>query len=79
MARHKVTSPITGSVWVHSVGVGQRVAAGTTLLVLESMKMEVPVETTVDGEVTWLAPGGQMLAPGDVVAIVDDSPAPARP
>ncbi len=71
MARHEIKSSITGSVWIHSVGVGQRVFAGNTLLVLESMKMEIPVETPVDGEVVFLQAPGTIVNEGDVVAAVE--------
>lgn len=74
MAKHSIRSPVGGSVWTHSVGVGQRVVAGTTLLICEVMKTEFPVETPVDGEVTWLAACGQTLEADDLVAIVDDKP-----
>lgn len=79
MAKHSIRSTVGGSVWTHSVGVGQRVLAGTTLLICEVMKTEFPVETPVDGEVTWLAACGQTLEVNDLVAIVDDAPALAQP
>ncbi len=72
MAKKNIESPITGSVWTHSVGVGQQVTAGTTLVILESMKMEIPVESPCDGEVTWLRACGDMINVGDVVATVDE-------
>lgn len=74
--KHTVEAPIAGSVWAHSVGVGQRVTAGTTLVILECMKMEIPVEAPCDGEVTWLRPQGDTINQGDSVAILDDAPAP---
>ena len=43
MARIAVRSEITGKVWKIETEPGQRVADGDTLLVLESMKMEIPV------------------------------------
>jgi acetyl-CoA carboxylase biotin carboxyl carrier protein len=46
-----VTAHITGTVWRIEVKVGQRVAAGDTLVILESMKMEMPVEAEVAGTV----------------------------
>jgi biotin carboxyl carrier protein len=51
--------------------VGQRVFAGNTILILECMKTEFPVESPVDGEITWLAACGTTLAADDLVAIVD--------
>jgi acetyl-CoA carboxylase biotin carboxyl carrier protein len=43
MARIAVKSEIAGKVWKVETRPGQRVADGDTLLVLESMKMEIPV------------------------------------
>ncbi len=68
--RHELRSPVTGSVWIHSVGVGQEVSAGTVVLVLECMKMEVPLETAVDGTVTELVEPGTQVGEGDVVAVI---------
>jgi biotin carboxyl carrier protein len=79
MAKHSIRSPVGGSVWTHSVGVGQRVVAGTTLLICEVMKTEFPIESPIDGEVEWLAPCGQTLESDDLVAIVSDAPTRAQP
>jgi len=40
----KVTAPVTGTVWKIQVKVGDSVAEGQPLVILESMKMEIPVE-----------------------------------
>lgn len=71
MARHEIRAPVGGTVWAHSVGVGQRVLAGTTLLICEVMKCEVPVESPVDGVITWLRPCGDTIEVDDVVAVLD--------
>jgi acetyl-CoA carboxylase biotin carboxyl carrier protein len=47
----EVKSPITANVWKVLVKVGQAVKAGETLTILESMKMEIPVESPVAGTV----------------------------
>ena len=72
MAKHSIKAPVGGSVWTHSVGVGQRVVAGTVLLICEVMKTEFPVETTIDGVVSWLRPCGDQIEADDVVATLDD-------
>jgi biotin carboxyl carrier protein len=72
MAKRVVESPITGSVWTNAVGVGQHVTEGTTLVILECMKMEITVEAPCDGEVTWLKASGDTVNQGDAVAILDD-------
>jgi biotin carboxyl carrier protein len=68
--RHELRSPVTGSVWMHAVGVGQHVCAGTVVLIIECMKMEMPIETAVDGTVAALVEPGTQLVEGDVVAVI---------
>jgi acetyl-CoA carboxylase biotin carboxyl carrier protein len=51
MARHEVESEVQGNVWKIEVAEGQQVAEGDVLLILESMKMEIPVESPVAGTV----------------------------
>lgn len=50
----EVESPVTGSVWRVTCAVGDEVVTGDTLLIIESMKMEIPVEADADGAVTEL-------------------------
>ena len=65
---------ITANVILVRVEVGQRVAEGDELVVLESMKMEIPVLAPVDGIVSQVAlAAGATVAEGDLVAIVDDA------
>jgi urea carboxylase len=52
-----VSSPVSGSVWRIAATAGQRVAAGDTLVLIESMKMEVAVTAPVDGVVRELRCG----------------------
>lgn len=70
--RHKVTAVVSGTVWMLSVGVGQKVFAGSQLMVLECMKMEIPVEAPADGTVVELAESGRSITEGDVVAVIED-------
>ncbi|HQY61566.1 MAG: acetyl-CoA carboxylase biotin carboxyl carrier protein subunit [Myxococcales bacterium] len=46
-----VTAHITGTVWKIEVKVGDEVNEGDTCVILESMKMEMPVEAPVSGKV----------------------------
>lgn len=48
----EVRSEVAGSVWKVLVGVGDSVAADDELMILESMKMEIPVEAPGAGTVT---------------------------
>ncbi len=47
-----VKSDIAGQVWKIEVEVGREVATGDVLIILESMKMEIPVEAPAAGVVT---------------------------
>ncbi|MBC8131719.1 MAG: acetyl-CoA carboxylase biotin carboxyl carrier protein subunit [Deltaproteobacteria bacterium] len=47
-----VRAHITGTVWKIEVAVGDKVTEGQTLVILESMKMEMPVESPANGQVT---------------------------
>jgi acetyl-CoA carboxylase biotin carboxyl carrier protein len=47
-----VNAHITGTVWKIEVKVGDSVTEGQTVVILESMKMEMPVEATAAGKVT---------------------------
>ncbi len=57
-----VNSPLTGRVIALSVNVGDAVDAGATLLVIESMKMEIPVEAEFGGTVAEI-----LVAEGDEI------------
>jgi urea carboxylase len=66
-----VESHVPGSVWKLEVKPGQRVKRGQTLLIVESMKMEIAVEAPSDGEVVELLVGeGRAVAPGQRVAVL---------
>jgi len=49
MAKTELMSPVTGTVWKIERSVGDRVEEGESVLILESMKMEIPLEATVSG------------------------------
>ncbi len=54
MARLEVASEVTGNVWKLEAEVGASVNAGDPLIILESMKMEIPVEAPQAGTVAKL-------------------------
>jgi len=68
----EVRTEITANVWQVRVEVGQTVAEGDELVILESMKMEIPVEAPHAGTVTEIrvAPEDQ-ITEGDVVAVIE--------
>ncbi|WP_210492928.1 biotin/lipoyl-binding carrier protein [Microvirga antarctica] len=68
MAKIDVSSEMTGSIWKILVQVGQDVEEGDTLILIEAMKMEIPVAASDSGKVCEiLVAEGDMVADGDVV------------
>jgi len=71
--RHNVESDVQGNVWKVEVAVGDRVRAGDVLVILESMKMEIPVEAPADGVVVELRVAFEdAVEEAAVVAVIDD-------
>ena len=72
MATHNVESEVTGSVWKVQVEVGDSVSEGDVILILESMKMEIPVESPTDGTVAELRVQPEEAVQEDqVVAVIE--------
>lgn len=64
----EIPAPITGTVWKIAVSLGDAVKEGQTLVVLESMKMEMPVEAPESGKVREIPVSeGQAVEEGDVL------------
>ncbi|MFG7489345.1 urea carboxylase [Methylorubrum rhodesianum] len=67
-----VPTTVPGNVWKVLVGEGEAVAAGQTVAILESMKMEVAVTAPVGGRVREIrAQPGRTLRGGDLVAVLE--------
>lgn len=62
MAKLKVGSPVTGTVWKVERAVGDHVKEGDAVMILESMKMEIPLEAPADGLLVELC-----VRPGEAV------------
>jgi len=72
MARIPVRSEITGKVWKIEAQTGQRVVDGDTLMILESMKMEIPVHVADAGTVAEiLVKEEDSVAEGQELALLD--------
>lgn len=68
----EVRSEMVANVWKVVVKAGDQVAAGDSLVILESMKMEIPVESPADGTVREVrVEEGGVVQEGDVIAIVE--------
>jgi acetyl-CoA carboxylase biotin carboxyl carrier protein len=63
-----VEAHITGTVWKIECRVGQQIEEGDTVAILESMKMEMPVEAEDEGTVkAILVEEGQSVSEGDAL------------
>jgi acetyl-CoA carboxylase biotin carboxyl carrier protein len=67
-----VEAHITGTVWKIECQIGQEIEEGDTLVILESMKMEMPVEAEDDGVVREIrCEEGQSVSEGDTLVILE--------
>ena len=68
----EVVAEMVANVWKVLVAAGDEVAEGDTLVILESMKMEIPVITEQGGKVAELKVAeGDVVQEGDVIAVVE--------
>jgi biotin carboxyl carrier protein len=69
----EVRAEITANVWQVRVEVGQHVEVGDELVILESMKMEIPVVAPIAGTISELAvaPDDQVKE-GDLIAVIGE-------
>jgi acetyl-CoA carboxylase biotin carboxyl carrier protein len=71
MADFRVKSEIAGSVWKIEVAIGDTVGEDDTLIVLESMKMEIPLLAPRAGVVKEiLVAEGEPIAEGDIAVVL---------
>jgi acetyl-CoA carboxylase biotin carboxyl carrier protein len=67
-----IEAHITGTVWKIEVKVGDAVAEGDTVVILESMKMEMPVEAEDEGTVAKVVvEEGQSVSEGDTLVVLE--------
>ncbi|WP_043359936.1 biotin/lipoyl-binding carrier protein [Belnapia sp. F-4-1] len=72
MAELRVRVELTAAVWKIEASPGQQVAEGDVLMILESMKMEIPVESPRAGTVkSILVAEGDEVQEGQVVLLLD--------
>jgi acetyl-CoA carboxylase biotin carboxyl carrier protein len=68
----QVLAEMVANVWKVVASPGQAVSEGDPLVILESMKMEIPVETPVAGTVTEIhVREGGVVQEGDVIAVIE--------
>jgi len=68
----EVRAEMVANVWQVVASEGESVADGDTLVILESMKMEIPVLAEGPGTVTKLAVAeGDVVQEGDLIAVIE--------
>ena len=71
MSHAKIRTEVAGTVWKIVATKGATLAAGETILIMESMKMEIPIEAPHAGTLTeLLVAEGDVLKEDDVVAVL---------
>ncbi len=69
----EIKAHITGTVWKIKVAVGDKVDEGDVLVIIESMKMEMPIEAMDPGTVKEIrCKEAQAVAEGEVLLFIDD-------
>jgi biotin carboxyl carrier protein len=68
----EIRAEMVANVWKVVATAGDQVSDGDTLVILESMKMEIPVVAECDGTLTQLAVNeGDVVQEGDLIAVID--------
>ena len=66
-----ILAEMVANVWKVVAAEGDTVSEGDTLVILESMKMEIPVESPIAGTVTAMrVQEGGVVQEGDVIAVI---------
>ena len=72
MARLEITSEVTGNVWKIEAAVGDQLDEEDVIMVLESMKMEIPIEASSGGRLVELLVKEEDAVDEDqVVAVIE--------
>lgn len=72
--KHQVAAPIAGTIWKITTTVGSEVAEEDTVIIMESMKMEMPVEAGRSGKIKEIhVKEGQPVTEGQLLFVVEES------
>ncbi|MDD7460655.1 MAG: sodium-extruding oxaloacetate decarboxylase subunit alpha [Treponema sp.] len=76
-----ITAPVAGTLFKQCFTNGTKVTKGQTVIIIESMKMELEVKSTADGTITYTVAPGTQIQNGQVLATIGGvvSAAPAAP
>lgn len=72
MTKHDIRSEMTGTVWKIPVSTGDTVQEGDDVVILEAMKMEIPVAAPATGRIASIEVAeGASVAEGDLIAVIE--------
>lgn len=74
-----ITAPVAGTLLKHVVPAGSTVKKGDTVIMIESMKMELEVKATADGPITYTVQPGTQITAGQVIANIGGGAVVAAP
>jgi oxaloacetate decarboxylase alpha subunit len=66
-----VAAPVAGTILKYAVAEGADIAAGDTIIIIESMKMELDIKATSAGKVHFLVPAGAQVASQQPIAEIN--------
>jgi oxaloacetate decarboxylase alpha subunit len=66
-----IAAPVAGTLLKHQVGEGTQVVSGDTIIIIESMKMELEIKATAAGKVRFLVPTGTQVAAQQPIAEIN--------
>ena len=73
MAINRIESLVTGTVWKIERQIGDTLVEGETILIIESMKMEIPIDAPAAGTLRdLLVAEGESVSEGQVLAVVSN-------
>ncbi|MCL2602667.1 MAG: acetyl-CoA carboxylase biotin carboxyl carrier protein subunit, partial [Treponema sp.] len=72
-------APVAGTIIRYAVNEGADVKSGETILVMESMKMELEIKSTAAGKVHFLVPTGKPVTAAQPIAEISGAAVPAAP
>ena len=74
-----VPSPVAGTLLRHAVAEGTQVKKGDTVIIIESMKMELEVKAPADGKISFTVQPGTQIQAGQTLANLGGAPVAAAP
>jgi oxaloacetate decarboxylase alpha subunit len=66
-----INAPVAGTIIRYAVDEGAAISSGDTIIIIESMKMELEIKATAAGKVHFLVPTGTQVASQQAIAEIN--------